>query len=140
MTTGANGSALPPQGSEIPAQAFPAVTAAMLKEYAAASGDSNPIHLDETVARATGLPGIIAHGMVVAAWIAERALRFGGEAHLDMELKEFSTRFRAMVFLGDVISVGGTVKESGPEGVTLELQAKNQKGEVTTTGIARFRA
>ena len=81
--------------------------------------------------------------MVVSAWIAERALRFASEAGITggtggLALKEFSSRFRAMVFLGDVISVGGTVRDEGPDGVTLELQARNQKGEITTTGVARF--
>jgi acyl dehydratase len=131
---------IPAVGREIPAEAFLPVTAAMLKEYAAASGDSNPIHLDESVARASGLPGIIAHGMLVAAWIGERAVRFARVSGLesDLKLKEFSTRFRAMVFPGDVISIGGSVKDSSLDGVTLELQARNQKGEITTTGIARF--
>jgi acyl dehydratase len=125
---------------EIPFEAFPPVSPPMLKEYAAASGDSNPIHLDEQIAKASGLPGIIAHGMLIAAWIGERAVKFAREDGVpaDLKLREFSTRFRAMVFPGDVISVGGTVKESSADSVTLELQARNQKGEVTTTGVARF--
>jgi acyl dehydratase len=117
----------------------------MLKEYAAASGDSNPIHLDEAIAKGTGLPGIIAHGMLVAGWIAERAEKFAAEVGLtghdggpDYVMKELTTRFRGMVFLGDVISIGGVVKESGPEAVVFELQARNQKGEITSTGAARF--
>jgi acyl dehydratase len=145
--TGSNGNALPASGREIPLQQFPKVTAAMLRDYAAASGDSNPIHLDEEAAKGAGLPGIIAHGMVVSAWLAERALRFAAEEGLtgaedapgpDFRLREFSSRFRAMVFLGDGISIGGIVRESGASGVVLELQARNQKGEVTTTAFARF--
>ena len=140
-----NGSALPASGKEISPVAFPAVTGGMLKEYAAASGDSNPIHLDESVAKAVGLPGIIAHGMLVAGWIGERAERFAAEVDLtgpadgpDYVLKELTTRFRAMVFLGDIISIGGVVRESGPDLVVFELQARNQKGEITTTGLARY--
>jgi acyl dehydratase len=121
-------------------QSFPPVTAEMLKAYAAASGDSNPIHLDPEAARRAGLPGPIAHGMLVSAWLAERAERFAsGEPGLDgMRIVEFTSRFRAMVLLGDVISIGGNSKETPDGGVTLELQARNQRGEVTTTGQAKF--
>jgi acyl dehydratase len=129
-------SAFPGAGEALSPQAFPAVTAEMLRRYAEASGDSNPIHLDESVARGTGLPGIIAHGMLASAWLAERALAFSGP--LGLRMVEFSSRFRAMVFLGDVIAVGGTVKEVTETSVTIDLLARNQKGETTTTGYARF--
>ncbi|MGB7449058.1 MAG: MaoC/PaaZ C-terminal domain-containing protein [Ornithinimicrobium sp.] len=50
-----------------------------LRSYAEASGDRNPIHLDDDAARAVGLPGVIAHGMwtmgaaadVVATWVGD---------------------------------------------------------------------
>jgi acyl dehydratase len=51
------------------------VTRADLTAYAAASGDHNPIHVDEDVARSVGLPGVIAHGMftlgLVGRYLAE---------------------------------------------------------------------
>jgi len=50
-----------------------AVTRADLVAYAAASGDHNPIHQDEDVARSVGLPGVIAHGMYTLA-LAARAV------------------------------------------------------------------
>ena len=46
------------------------VTRADLVAYAAASGDPNPIHQDEEVARSVGLPGVIAHGMYTLALAA----------------------------------------------------------------------
>jgi len=46
------------------------VTRADLVAYAAASGDHNPIHQDEAVARSVGLPGVIAHGMYTLALAA----------------------------------------------------------------------
>jgi len=54
------------------AQTF-TITRADLVRYAAASGDPNPIHQDEEVARAVGLPGVIAHGMLTMA-LAARAV------------------------------------------------------------------
>src|ERR1700719_5102672 len=79
-----------------PGQALPPltkhVTVEQIRQYAEASGDRNPIHLDETFARSAGLPGVIAHGMLTMAfanqmvtdWLGERSLlerphgRFGG--------------------------------------------------------------
>lgn len=50
------------------------ITRADLVRYAAASGDPNPIHQDEEVARSVGLPGVIAHGMYTMA-LAARAVQ-----------------------------------------------------------------
>src|SRR5437764_14058120 len=54
-----------------PGQALPSlskqVTVEQIRQYAEASGDRNPIHLDETLARSAGMPGVIAHGMITMA-------------------------------------------------------------------------
>ena len=55
------------------------ITRADLVAYAEASGDHNPIHQDEAVARSVGLPGVIAHGMYTLALAAR---------YLDEELGE----------------------------------------------------
>jgi acyl dehydratase len=76
-------------GDVLPSQTF-AVTRADLVRYAGASGDLNPIHWSDRVARSVGLPGVIAHGMftmatavrVVTAWaddpgaVVEYGVRF----------------------------------------------------------------
>ena len=56
----------------LPTQTF-TITRADLVRYAGASGDHNPIHQDEAVARSVGLPGVIAHGMYTMA-LAARAV------------------------------------------------------------------
>ncbi len=56
----------------LPTQTF-TITRADLVRYAEASGDHNPIHQDEEVARSVGLPGVIAHGMYTMA-LAARAV------------------------------------------------------------------
>jgi len=128
-------------GSVIPFQSSSPISREQLKAYADASGDFNPIHLDEEVAVKSGLPGIIAHGMLIAALIAERARKFVEEESSlkGFELIQFQTRFKAMTLLGDTPSIGGTVKDASEQGFLLELQAKNQRGEVTTVGTARFK-
>lgn len=133
--------ALPIQtGETVPAVAQATITREALRAYAEASGDHNPIHLDEEVAKKMGLPGIIAHGMLTAAFVAERARRFMDEKGLagSYVLESYQNRFRAMTLVGDLISIGGTVKEASDSRVVLDLQARNQRGETTTTGQARF--
>lgn len=127
-------------GSSVEFVSFPTITREMLRAYAEASGDFNPIHLDDEVAKKVGLPGIIAHGMLIAGLMAERALQFLRKepALVGFEVKKFQTRFKAMTFLGDTPSVGGVVKESAQDQFILELTARNQKGEVTTVGTVLF--
>ncbi|GAA3292506.1 acyl dehydratase [Dactylosporangium vinaceum] len=59
------------------------VSAADLHRYAACSHDDNPIHLDGAAARAAGLPGRVAHGMLVMGLAVETvARRVGGPARI----------------------------------------------------------
>ena len=127
-------------GVEVSFEELAPISREQLKAYADASGDFNPIHLDDSTARAAGLPGIIAHGMLTAAFLSERGLSFMRQQFPKQkwQIRQFQTRFRSMTFLGDVISVGGSVREVTESSVILDLQAKNQKGEVTTTGAAKF--
>src|SRR4051812_31177698 len=99
-------------GMEIPSQELPGLTQDMLRRYAEASGDNNPIHLDPQAAIAMGLPGVIAHGMLSAGYLAERATRFvRAEARIGdrWKLRQLNTRFKAMALLGDVLTIRGTV-------------------------------
>jgi acyl dehydratase len=76
--------------------------------YAGASGDFNPIHIDEEFARAVGLPGRILHGLWTMAQVA-RALTdlAGGPEHL----KRLSVQFRGMGLPEQEVLVSGTVRE-----------------------------
>ena len=68
--------------------------------YAPASGDPMPIHLDEEVAKAAGLPGIIAHGMCTMAFASWAVLTEVAGSEVD-RLKRFAVRFSKMVIPGD---------------------------------------
>jgi len=127
-------------GSSISFIAFPQIAQPQLNAYAQASGDMNPIHLDEAVAKSMGLPGIIAHGMLSAGFLAERARRAVKESptYSSFKISRLQTRFKAMVLPGDVISIGGTVKEATDSKLVLDLQAKNQKDEVVTTATVEY--
>src|SRR5687767_13958175 len=111
-------------GLEIPSQEMPKITQETLERYADASGDNNPIHHDPQAAIAVGLPGVIAHGMLSAAYLAERATRYiraEARAGDHWKLRQINTRFKSMAFLGDVLTIRGTVKEITEEKLVLDL-------------------
>jgi acyl dehydratase len=76
--------------------------------YAGASGDFNPIHIDEEFARAVGLPGRILHGLWTMAQVARAQTEAaGGPEHL----KRLSVQFRGMGVPEQEVIVTGTVRE-----------------------------
>ncbi len=93
------------------------ITRADLVSYAAASGDQNPIHQDESVALGVGLPGVIAHGMYTMA-LAARAVSdwFPGA-----EVVSFGCKFTNPVVVpadgGVDVEVAGDAKP-GDDGLT----------------------
>lgn len=114
---------------------YPPITAADLERFGKAARDPNRIHLDEAVARAAGLPGVIAHGMLIASYLSEQALKFGRSklgAHYRISL--FRTRFRGMTSLGARITVSGEWKSSSEGSPVLELEARDETGDLKTTG------
>ncbi len=121
---------------ELPALTIPPVTRQTLAIYCGASGDHNPIHVDIDFARESGLDDVIAHGMLIMAymgrlltgWVAQDAIR------------SFDTRFQAMTRVGDAIRVSGRVVEKfadeGEQCVRIEIKAADQKDEVKAVGTA----
>jgi len=76
--------------------------------YAGASGDFNPIHIDEEFAKAVGLPGRILHGLWTMAQVARAQTdAAGGPEHL----KRLSVQFRGMGVPEQEVVVSGTVRE-----------------------------
>jgi acyl dehydratase len=80
----------------------------LTNRYAGASGDFNPIHIDEEFARAVGLPGRILHGLWTMAQVARAETEAaGGPAHL----RRLSVQFRGMGVPEHEVVVSGTVRE-----------------------------
>jgi acyl dehydratase len=119
-------------GDELGVRTLPPVDRARLAQYAQASGDSNPIHLSDAAAEEAGLPGIIAHGMLT---VASMGLLFSPYLEHGY-VKTFRSRFSGMVFLGNVLRVGGRVRgvEETPEGrlYTFEVDATREEGTVAS--------
>jgi acyl dehydratase len=76
--------------------------------YAGASGDFNPIHIDEEFARAVGLPGRILHGLWTMAQVARAQTEAGGGP---ARLRRLSVQFRGMGLPEHEVVVTGTVSE-----------------------------
>jgi acyl dehydratase len=105
------------------------ITRADLVRYAEASGDHNPIHQDESIAREVGLPGVIAHGMYTMA-LAARAVAVWFP---DAEVVSFGCKFTNPVVVpaegGVEIQVAGEEKsvEDGLTTVALTVTCDGQK-------------
>jgi acyl dehydratase len=107
-------------------------TREQIAAYAEASGDYNPIHLDDDFARTVGLPGIIAHGMLQMGIMGTVAAEAAGGAD---KLRRLYCRFAGMVVPGDEVTF--SAEATGPG--KLDLRAVNQRGEpVLTKSVAEF--
>ena len=100
--------------------------------FAGAGGDFNPLHHDPEFVATSGFPGVIAMGQmqagVLAGWVSDI---FGVE-----HVRSFGVRFVAPVFLGDILTVGGTVvaiaETDGESRANLDLVVSGTKGPVVT--------
>lgn len=88
------------------------VTREDVTAYAEASGDRNPLHLDDDFARSVGFPGIIAHGMFTMAHLASCLVNWLGDPSA---LTRLRVHFRAPVFMGETVVAGGTVRSADAE-------------------------
>jgi acyl dehydratase len=124
-------------GDELPARTF-RVTRADLVRYAGASGDFNPIHWSDRVARDVGLPGVIAHGMYTMALAGQAVAEWAGDP---TAVVEYGVRFTKPVAVPDddsgaEVVVSGVVKaliEDGYAQVDLTVTAAGEK----VLGMAR---
>jgi acyl dehydratase len=101
--------------------------AGLTKRYAEASGDMNPIHIDEEFAKKVGLPGCILHGLWSMAQVA-RAHTAVADGN-PRALKRLSVQFRGMGFPEQEIVVSATVKEAENGRIvtdTVAAQGENQ--------------
>jgi acyl dehydratase len=124
--------------TQAPAREFGPLTRQMFVRYAGASGDLNPMHYDDELARSAGYPSVFGQGMFSAALLAGFASDWLGAGNV----RRFGVRFREQVWPGDVLTCSGTIvdvtEEPGADRVTVELAATRQTGGVAVTGSAEF--
>src|SRR5665648_48506 len=110
-------------------------TNVQIRQYAEASGDFNPIHLDDNYARQVGLGGMIAHGMLtmaqMAAMLSEWIRKEGRIIKLDV-------RFVQVVRQGDKITFGGSIRARSENIIVCDIEATNDKEEIVLGGVAHI--
>jgi acyl dehydratase len=103
--------------------------------YAGASGDFNPIHIDDQFAQQVGLPGRILHGL----WTMAQVARAHTEALGGPEsLKRLSVQFRGLGVLGEEITVSGEVRELTGEVAIVDSQATQAGKRIIRNGEAEI--
>lgn len=117
--------------------AKPPITRLQIAKFAGASGDFNPSHVDEDIAREIGgMGGVFAHGMLGMGFIGQMLT----EWLWDRPLRMFSTKALLVVRPGDSLVCFGKVTRKWVEDednlVEIEVGARNQRGEITHSGKA----
>jgi acyl dehydratase len=103
--------------------------------YAGASGDFNPIHIDEQFAKSVGLPGRILHGLWTMAQVARAHTEAAGGPD---RLKSLSVQFRGMGVLGEEITVTGTVREVADGVARVDSEAEQAGSRIIRNAVAEI--
>ena len=129
-------------GTELPAQTLPLQRVDLVR-YCGASGDANVIHWNERVAKAVGLPDVIAHGMLTMAVAGRVVTDWTGDPGA---LQSYSVRFSRPVVVPDddrgaVLTVSGRVEELlDDRRVLVALTATASEGDEQVKVLTQARA
>jgi acyl dehydratase len=104
--------------------------------YAGASGDFNPIHLDDEFARSVGLPGRILHGLWTMAQVARAQGELAGDP---LALTSLSVQFRGLGLPEKEITVTSDVKSSQDGEATVACEAVQDGNKLVRRGSAVLR-
>ena len=122
-------------GMTLPEKVF-YIDRALLKAYADASGDQNPIHQNEEFALSVGLPNVISHGMLTMALAGKYVTDWaGGSANV----REFSARFIKPVIVpaGEKVDLIVVATVSEVDGKTVKLDITATSAGVKVLGMAK---
>ena len=109
-----------------------------LIEYAKASGDYNPIHLDKNFANNIGFDNVIVHGMLIMAHLGKRI----ANSISISSLKHFSVQFSSITIIGEELKCVGEAikieKDKEKKIITFKLKVLNLSNDVKILGKAIF--
>lgn len=113
------------------------VTEEMMDAFCRITGDVSPIHIDAAYAAGRGYPGRVVYGMLGASFFSTLAgVYLPGEHCL---LHGVECKFARPIFIGDTLTVRGTVTDVSEVGSEAEIKAVilNQDGKKVTRGVIR---
>jgi acyl dehydratase len=119
-------------GQEIP-ELVKEPTTQTLAQYAGASGDFYQIHYDKDFAQSVGLPGVILHGLLKAAYLGQLLTDWVGD---EGRIETFEVSYRGLDFPGRPLRCRALVKAVDGDRVELEIWAEDPDGNKTTVGKA----
>lgn len=123
-------------GDRLPPHVNAPIERSQLVRYAEASGDSNPIHIDEDFARRAGYRSVFAHGMLSMGFLG----RFLSDSFGPAAVRRLHVRFKAITWPGDVITCHGEVtgvsEKDQRQVLELKVWTENQDATVTSEGSA----
>jgi len=113
------------------------ITRAAIARYAGASGDFNPIHIDEEFAKSAGFPSVFAMGMLTSGHLSRMLTDWFGIG----AILHYSTRFTGRVWPGDRLTLGARVtavevRRDAGDCAELELWVENKGGQRVIAGQA----
>ena len=122
----------------LPGRTFGPVTLTDIVRYQGASGDMNPMHHDDAIARSAGYPEAFGVGMLNAGYLASFCTDlFGTET-----VRRFRTRFKGLVWRGEVLHAAGQVRDVVARGdrthVEVDLTLTTGDGRLVVEGDAEF--
>lgn len=128
------------RGTALPNRTFGPVNITDIVRYQGASGDMNPMHHDDALARSAGYPEAFGVGMLNAGYLATYCTDlFGTET-----VRRFRTRFLGLVWRGETLLATGQVSdvysEHGETRVCVDLALSTGDGRVVVEGLAEFAA
>lgn len=119
-------------GEEIP-ELVKHPTTQQLVQYAGASGDFYQIHYDQDFARSVGLPGVILHGLLKAAFLGQLVTDWLGDRGT---LKTFEVSYRGIDVPGKPYRCRGRITKVDGNAAELEVWGEDEVGQKTTLGTA----
>lgn len=123
-------------GDEVPSWQSPPLDRLQLARYAGASGDFNPLYLDEPFARAAGFRSVIVPGPLAMGALSQMLT----EWLKGPLLRRLNAKFLKILWPGDTLTCHGRVTGKRREGtdylVEIDLWIENQEGEMAVRGMA----
>lgn len=105
-----------------------------IRQFAEASRDFNPIHLDDNFARQVGLGSMVAHGMLTMGHLETMLARWIGK---EGRISKLDVRFEQVVRPGDKITFCGSIRARSENILVCEIEACNNE-EIVLSGLAHI--